>query len=70
MTLDPKVRELLDLAADAPPIGTVPVEVMRGEAPSQMATLFRMGLMSLPGGAGARRDVRLAAGNPLPITGT
>jgi acetyl esterase len=48
MPLDPKVKVLLDLAADAPPIGTVPVEVMRGEAPSQMAALFRMGLVSLP----------------------
>jgi len=48
MTLDPKVRELLDLAADAPPIGTVPVEMMREEAPSQMAAWFRMGLVSLP----------------------
>ena len=48
MALDPKIRELLDLAADAPPIGTVPVEMMRGEAPSQMAALFRMGLVSPP----------------------
>jgi len=48
MALDPKVRELLDLSADAPPIGTVPVEVMRAEAPSQMAAWFRMGLVSLP----------------------
>jgi hypothetical protein len=37
MTLDPKVRELLDLAADAPPIGTVPVEVMREDAASHLA---------------------------------
>ncbi len=48
MTLDPKVRELLDPAADAPPLGTVPVDVMRREAPSQMAALFRKGLVSLP----------------------
>jgi len=48
MPLDPKVRELLDHAADAPPIGTVPVEVMRAEAPSQMAELFEMGLVSPP----------------------
>jgi acetyl esterase len=48
MTLDPKVRELLDLSADPPPIGTVSVEVMRGDAPSQMAAWFRMGLVSTP----------------------
>lgn len=47
MTLDPKVRELLDLSADAP-IGTVPVEVMREGTPSQMAARFRMGLVSTP----------------------
>ena len=46
MPLDPKVRELLDHGADAPPIGTVPVEVMRAGAPSQMAALFEMGLVS------------------------
>lgn len=46
MTLDPKVRELLDLTADAPPIGTVPVQVMREDTPSQMAAWFRMGLVS------------------------
>src|SRR3712207_8017876 len=44
--LDPKVRELLDLKADAPPIGTVPVETMREETPAQMAELFRRGLVS------------------------
>ena len=33
MTLDPKVKELLDRKADAPPVGVVPVEVMRAEAP-------------------------------------
>jgi acetyl esterase len=48
MPLDPKVRELLDLRADAPPLGTVPVEEMREGAPSQMAELFRMGLISTP----------------------
>jgi acetyl esterase len=48
MPLDPKVRELLDLSAGAPPIGTVPVEVMREAAPSQMAAWFQMGLVSTP----------------------
>jgi acetyl esterase len=48
MPLDAKVRELLDLRADAPPLGTVPIEMMRQEAPSQMAELFRMGLVSTP----------------------
>ena len=48
MPLDPKVRELLNLRPHAPPVGTVPVEVMRAEAPSQMAAWFRMGLVSLP----------------------
>jgi acetyl esterase len=46
--LDPKIRELLDLKADAPPIGTVPVQKMREETPAQMAQLFRMGLVSTP----------------------
>jgi acetyl esterase len=46
--LDPKVRELLDLKADAPPIGTVPVGEMRAAAPAQMAELFRMGMISTP----------------------
>ena len=46
MPLDPKVRELLDLRAEAPPMGTVPVEAMRKSACSQMAELFRMGLVS------------------------
>jgi acetyl esterase len=46
MPLDPKVRALLDLGADAPPLGTVPVETMREEAPAQMAALFRMGLVA------------------------
>ena len=48
MPLDEKVRELLDLSADAPPIGTVPVKTMREEAPAQMAALFRIGLVSTP----------------------
>ena len=48
MPLDPKIRKLLDLRADAPPIGAVPVEVMCGEAPTQMAELFRMGIVSTP----------------------
>jgi acetyl esterase len=48
MPLDPKVRELLDLRTDAPPIGTVPIETMRGAAATQMAELFRMGLVSTP----------------------
>jgi len=45
--LDPKVRELLDLRAKAPPMGTVPVEAMRKSACSQMAELFRTGLVSV-----------------------
>ncbi|MGH3146835.1 MAG: alpha/beta hydrolase, partial [Rubrobacter sp.] len=48
MTLDPKIRELLEMRADAPPIGTVPVEEMRAAAPAQMAELFRMGMISTP----------------------
>ena len=45
MPLDPKVRKLLSLSADADPIGTVPVEEMRAAAPAQMAELFRMGMV-------------------------
>jgi len=63
MMLDPKVRELLDLAADAPPIGTVPVEVMRAEAPAQMATYFQMGLVSTPVAAVRERAVPGPAGD-------
>jgi acetyl esterase len=48
MPLDSKIRELLDLRADAPPIGTVPIEEMRAAAPAQMAELFRMGMVSTP----------------------
>jgi acetyl esterase len=48
MPLDPKVRELLDLRAEAPPLGTVLVEEMRAAAPAQMAELFRMGMVSTP----------------------
>jgi acetyl esterase len=48
MPLDAKVRELLNLRDDVPPIGAVPVETMRKEAPAQMAELFRMGLVSTP----------------------
>jgi acetyl esterase len=48
MTLDPKVTELLEMSADAEPIGTVPVEEMRAAAPAQMAELFRMGMVSTP----------------------
>ena len=48
MTLDPKVRELLEMRADADPIGTVPVEEMRAAAPAQMEELFRMGMISTP----------------------
>jgi hypothetical protein len=43
MTLDPKVRALLDLTADAPTIGSVPAQVMREDTPSHMAEL--MGLL-------------------------
>jgi acetyl esterase len=63
MTLNPKVRELLDLSANAPPIGTVPVDVMRGEAPSQMAALFRMGLVSTPVAAVEDRFIPGPAGD-------
>jgi acetyl esterase len=63
MALDPKIRELLDLAADAPPIGTVPVEMMRGEAPSQMAALFRMGLVSPPVAAAEDLEIPGPAGD-------
>ena len=66
MTLDPKVRELLDLSAEAPPIATVPVDVMRGEAPSQMAALFRMGLVSTPVAAVEDRFIPGPAGD-LPV---
>jgi acetyl esterase len=48
MPLDAKVRELLNLRADTTPIGTVSVQEMRGEAPSQMAEWYRMGLVSTP----------------------
>jgi ribosomal-protein-alanine N-acetyltransferase len=48
MPLDPMVKQLLDLSAGAPPVGTVPVEVMREGAPSQMAVWFQMGLVSTP----------------------
>jgi acetyl esterase len=48
MPLDAKVRALLDLRSDGPPLGTVSVETMRQEAPAQMAELFRMGLVSAP----------------------
>ena len=48
MPIDPKVRELLDPKAKAPPIGTVSVEIMREATPAQMAELFRMGLVSAP----------------------
>ena len=57
MPLDPKVRELLDAAAGAPPIGTVPVEVMREGTRSQMAASFRMGLVSAPVAAVGNRVV-------------
>ena len=48
MNLDPKVKELLEMRADAGPIGSVPVEEMRAAAPAQMAELFRMGMVSTP----------------------
>ena len=66
MTLDPKVRELLDVSADAPPISTVPIEVMRGDAPSQMAAWFRMGLVSTPVAAVEDRVIPGPAGD-LPV---
>ena len=66
MPLDSQVRELLDLRADAPPIGTVPVETMREEAPAQMAALFRMGLVSTPVAAVEERLVPGPAGD-LPV---
>ena len=66
MALDPKVSELLDLRADTPPIGTVPVEVMREDAPSQMAEWFRMGLVSTPVAAVEDRAIPGPAGD-LPV---
>ena len=66
MPLDPKVRKMLDLRADALPIGTVPVEVMRGEAPAQMAELFRMGLVSASVAAVEDRVIPGPAGD-LPV---
>jgi acetyl esterase len=60
--LDPKVRELLDLRAKAPPMGTVPVEVMRKSACSQMAELFRTGLVSVSVAAGEDRVILGPAG--------
>ena len=66
MTVDPKVRKLLDLSADAPPIGTVPVEDMRGAAPAQMAALFQMGLVSTPVATVEDRDIPGLAGD-LPV---
>ena len=66
MPLDPKVRELLDAAAGAPPIGTVPVEVMREGTPAQMAQLFRMGLVSAPVAAVDYRFIPGPAGG-LPV---
>ena len=48
MALDPKVRELLGMSADAEPIGIVSVEEMRAAAPAEMAGLFRMGMVSTP----------------------
>jgi acetyl esterase len=48
MPLDPKVRELLNLRADAPPLGAIPVQTMREETPAQMAAMFQMGLVSTP----------------------
>jgi acetyl esterase len=66
MALDPKIRRLLDLSAGGPPIGTVPVEVMRGEAPSQMAAWYRMGLVSTPVAAVENRGIPGPAG-VLPV---
>jgi acetyl esterase len=66
MALDPKIRELLDLSPDAPPIGTVPVEAMRGEVPSQMAAWYRMGLVSTPVAAVEDRGIAGPSG-VLPV---
>jgi hypothetical protein len=66
MALDPKIRELLDQSADALQIGTVPVEVIRGEAPSQMAAWYRMGLVSTPVAAVEDRVIPGPAGG-LPV---
>jgi acetyl esterase len=63
MPLDAKVRELLNLRDDAPPIGTVPVETMSKEAPAQMAELFRMGLVSTPVAAVEDRLIPGSAGD-------
>jgi acetyl esterase len=66
MPLDPKVRELLNLRADAPPLGTVPVETMRKETRGQMAALFRMGLITTPVAAVEDRLIPGPAGD-LPV---
>jgi acetyl esterase len=64
--LDPKVRELLDLKADAPPIGVVPVETMREGTPAQMAELFQMGLVVTPVASVEDRFIPGPAGD-LPV---
>jgi acetyl esterase len=66
MPLDPKVRQLLDLSAGAPPVGTVPVGVMREGAPSQMAVWSQMGLVSTPVAAVEDRGIPGPAGD-LPV---
>jgi acetyl esterase len=66
MPLDPKVRELLNLRADTPPVGTVPVQTMRQETPAQMAELYRMGLVSMPVAAVEDRVIP-GPGGDLPV---
>ena len=66
MPLDPKVHDLLNLRADAPSIGAIPIQTMREEAPAQMAALFRMGLVTTPVAAVENRLIPGAAGD-LPM---
>jgi acetyl esterase len=66
MPLAPKVRELLDLSSDAPPLGTMAVETMRKGAPAQIAALFRIGLVSTPVAAVEYRLIRGPAGD-MPV---
>ncbi len=66
MPPDPKVRKLLDLPDDAPPLGSVSVEVMREGASAQMATWFEMGLVSTTVAAVEDRTIPGPAGD-LPV---
>jgi acetyl esterase len=63
MALDPKVRELLDFAADAPPLYTLPVEEMREGVRARMAVWCRMGLVTTPVAAVEDRFIPGPAGD-------